>query len=65
MTKTINGEDLESLEVKKKFREDLRKLKNQEIPADVRNFLMLIENIKNDPAALQTLREEIIKNYGQ
>ena len=65
MTKTINGEDLESLKVKKKFREDLKKLKNQEIPADVRNFLMLIENIKNDPVALQTLREEIIKNYGQ
>lgn len=63
--KTIDGEDLQRLETKKKFQEDLEKLKKQEVPEDVKNFLMLIENIKKDPAALQSLRDEIVKNYGQ
>ena len=63
--KTIDGEDLQRLETKKKFQEDLEKLRKQEVPEDVKNFLMLIENIKKDPAALQSLRDEIVKNYGQ
>ena len=63
--KTIDGEDLQRLETKKKFQEDLEKLRKQEVPEDVKNFLMLIENIKKDPAALQSLRNEIVKNYGQ
>ena len=65
MTKTINGEDMQRLETKKKFREDLEKLRKQEVPEEVRNFLTLLENIKKDPAALQSLRDEIVKNYGQ
>ena len=65
MTKTINGEDMQRLEAKKKFQEDLEKLRKQEVPEGVRSFLMLLENIKKDPAALQSLRDEIVKNYGQ
>lgn len=65
MTKTINGEDMQKLKTKKKFHEDLEKLRKQEVPEDIRNFLTLLENIKKDPAALQSLKDEIIKNYGK
>lgn len=65
MTKAIDDEDMQKLEVKKKFHEDLEKLRKQEVPEDIRNFLTLLENIKKDPAALQSLKDEIIKNYGK
>ena len=58
--------DTEELQgVKKRFLEDLDKLGKMDIPVNVRDFLLLMKNIEEDPEMLQTLRDEIIKNYGQ
>ena len=61
--KIADTEELQ--EVKKRFLEDLDKLGKMDIPVNVRDFLLLMKNIEEDPEMLQTLRDEIIKNYGQ
>jgi hypothetical protein len=65
MPKTIEGKDSTREEAKQKFADEIEKLKDLKIPENIRNFLLMIENIKQDEQALQILREEILKNHGQ
>ena len=38
---------------------------NQNMPKEFKSFLQMIEGLKNDEGALQTLKEEILNHYGE
>jgi len=55
----------QSEELRKQWVDSMSRLSNQNMPEEFKNFLQMIEGLKNDEEALQTLKEEILNHYGE
>lgn len=55
----------QSEELRKQWVDSMSQLSNQNMPEEFKNFLQMIEGLKNDKEALQTLKEEILNHYGE
>jgi|SaaInlV_120m_DNA_3_1039746.scaffolds.fasta_scaffold46134_2 hypothetical protein len=55
----------QSEELRKQWVDSMSRLSNQNMPKEFKSFLQMIEGLKNDEGALQTLKEEILNHYGE
>ena len=55
----------QSEELRKQWVDSMSRLSNQNMQEEFKNFLQMIEGLKNDEEALQTLKEEILNHYGE
>tara|TARA_B100001094_G_C18000343_1_gene704827 strand:+ start:408 stop:605 length:198 start_codon:yes stop_codon:yes gene_type:complete len=47
------------------FKEQMENLANMELPPHYKKFAEMVEALKQDESALEKLREEILKHYGE
>lgn len=51
--------------LREQWTKSMERLSETSMPPAFRDFLLAIENLKNDEEALETLKEEIVNHYGE
>ncbi len=63
MARQLKQEEID--QARKDFRKTIEDLKEQSLPPDLHNLMQWISAVANDEEAKDSLREEIIRHYGE